>query len=354
MNTAAKALIAASALAVLASPILARQRGGGERLPQTCRAEIVRLCGGAGRSGLRTCLAKKAGEFSESCRGELRERIEQRRDGAAARGEPEAGTRTPGPGRTLAYGPDSLQALDLWVPEGAKAAPLVLFVHGGGWQRGSKNNATGRAMPAHMLAQGYAFAAIDYRLVPRNTVEDQAGDVAAALAHILKRAGELGIDPTRVVLTGHSAGAHLVALVGTDERYLKAAGLSFADIDGVMPNDGAAYDVAAQLKGAGPMMQETYRQAFGTDPARQTALSPTLQAASPNAPAFLLLHVQRPDAVAQAKALAEALRKGGSQAEVAGFPGEGLKGHMVINRKLGQPDYPATPVMDAWLKKVLG
>lgn len=120
------------------------------------------------------------------------------------------------------------------------------------------------------------------------------------------------------------------------------------------PNDGAAYDVAAQIVAAGPMMRDTYRQAFGTDPARQRALSPTAHAAAPNAPAFLLLHVQRPDAVAQSAALAEALKAAGSQVEVASLPGEGLRGHMEINRKLGQPDYPATAVMDAWLAKVLG
>ncbi|OYX16459.1 MAG: esterase [Sphingomonadales bacterium 32-67-7] len=256
--------------------------------------------------------------------------------------------------QTLSYGSDPLQALDLWVPQGAKRAPLVLFVHGGGWKRGSKSNAMSRTMPAHMLEQGYAFASIDYRLMPKNTVEEQASDVAAALAYLLGRAGELGIDPTRVVITGHSAGAHLVALVGTDERYLKAAGLSFADIDGVMPNDGAAYDVAAQMQQAGPMMKNTYEQAFGTDPARQKALSPTLHAAAPNAPAFLLIHVQREDGVAQNKALAEALKRAGTRVEVGSFPGEGLQGHAEINRKLGEPDYPATPVMDAWLKKVLG
>lgn len=348
MNTAAKLLVAAlAASAALATPILAQQRGG-ERLPPECRAEIVRLCG-TDRAQLRTCLRGKASELSASCRSELRARIGERRDpgagGAAAKAPPP---------QTLAYGNDSLQALDLWVPQGARKAPLVLFVHGGGWQRGSKNNATGRALPAHMLAQGYAFASIDYRLVPRNTVEEQASDVAAALAHILKRAGELGIDRSRVVITGHSAGAHLVALVGTDERYLRSAGLSFADIDGVMPNDGAGYDVATQMKDAGPRLAQTYAQAFGTDPARQKALSPVAQAAAPNAPAFLLLHAARPEAAAQARALAEALGKGGSQAEVAGFPGAGLRGHMEINRRLGEPGYPATPVMDAWLKKVLG
>lgn len=357
MTTAAKALIAAGTLALLATPILAQQRRGGEGgAGGVCRAEIQRLCGGD-RATMRTCLRDRYAELSEGCQTALRERMEARGGAGAMRGErgggrgAAAGAAAP---QTLAYGSDALQALNLWVPEGAKAAPLVLFVHGGGWKRGSKDNATSRAMPAHMLAQGFAFASIDYRLVPAATVEQQAADVAAALAHLLKRADELGIDRTRVVLTGHSAGAHLVALVGTDERYLKAVGLSFADLRGVMPNDGAAYDVQSQIADAGPMMKDTYAEAFGTDPARQKALSPTLHAAAPNAPAFLLLHVQREDAIAQTRTLADALKRSGTPVEIGSFPGEGLRGHMEINRRLGEPDYPATPVMDAWLKKVLG
>lgn len=352
MNTAAKALTALAAAAVLASPILAQQRrGGGERLAPQCRAEIMQLCGGD-RAALRTCLQERRGELSQGCQSALRDRIMARAGDRAGRGA--RGGAALAPQQTIAYGSDPLQALDLWVPEGKTRAPLVMFVHGGGWKRGSKDNAGSRALPGHMLAQGYAYVSINYRLVPAATVEQQAADVAAALAHLLKRADSLGIDRSRVVLTGHSAGAHLVALVGTDERYLKAAGLSFADIDGVIPNDGAAYDVAAQMAQAGPMMKETYTQAFGTDPARQKALSPTMQAAAPNAPAFLLLHVQRKDGVAQNKALAEALRRAGTAVEIGSFPGDGLKGHAEINRKLGEPDYPATPVMDAWLKKVLG
>jgi acetyl esterase/lipase len=351
MKIAAKALLALSAAGVLATPILAGQRAG-ERLSPQCRAEIARLCG-MERGALRGCLREKYSELSENCSAELRERMQQLRSrGGDGSGAGQA--ITPPPTQTLAYGKDSLQSLDLWVPEGARAAPLVLFVHGGGWKRGSKDNATGRAMPAHMMAQGYAFASINYRLVPKNKVEEQASDVAAALAYLLKRADQLGIDRSRVVLTGHSAGAHLVALVGTDERYLKAAGLSFADIDGVMPIDGAAYDVPAQIKTGPRIMLQTYTEAFGTDPKRQAALSPTFHAAAPNAPAFLLLHVQRPDGVAQANALAAALKRAGSQVEIGSFPGEGLQGHVEINRKLGKPDYPATPVMDAWLKKVLG
>lgn len=357
MTTATKALTALAAAAVLATPILAQQQRGGARLPAECREEIVALCG-TDRAQMRTCLRDKAAELSEGCRTALRERIEARggREGAPGR---RGGADAPAPSdapppQTLSYGSDPLQGLNLWVPKAERPAPLVLFVHGGGWKRGSKDNAMSRAMPGHMMEQGYAFASIDYRLVPAATVEQQAADVAAALAYLLERADALGIDRSRVVLTGHSAGAHLVALVGTDERYLKAAGLSFADIDGVMPNDGAAYDVAKQFAQAGPMMKATYEQAFGTDAARQRALSPTVHAAAPNAPAFLLIHVQREDGVAQNAALAEALKLAGTRVEVGSFAGDGLRGHMEINRKLGEPDYPATPVMDVWLRTVLG
>lgn len=280
-------------------------------------------------------------------RERIAKRLEQRAEGSAKR------ERAPGT-QTFSYGSDPLQVMDFWAPAGAKNAPLVLYVHGGGWKRGSKDTAMGNALPGHLRDQGYAFASINYRLVPNATVEQQASDVAQALAYLLAHADKLGIDRSKVVITGHSAGAHLVALVGTDEQYLRKAGLSFADIDGVMPNDGAAYDVPKQMEQAGRMMADTYKQAFGTDPARQKALSPTYHAAAPNAPRFLLLHVQRKDGVAQAQDLGAALKKAGVKVEYGSFPGTGLQGHAEINRKLGEPDYPATPVMDAWLKGVFG
>jgi len=281
----------------------------------------------------------------EKMRDRLRERLAERM-GA------DQGPKVPG-SETISYGSDALQVLDVWRAKGAQgAAPLIVFVHGGGWKRGSKDNATGRFKPEHYSAQGYAFASINYRLVPAATVEQQAADVASAVKALVDRAGALGIDRRRIVLMGHSAGAHLVALVGTDERYLKGVGLSFADISGVIPIDGAAYDVAAQMKDGPPIMQKTYAQAFGADPARQKAVSPTQQAAAPNAPQFLLLYVQRADGVRQAKALSAALEAGGSRVEHGSFPGEGLKGHAEINRSLGDPAYAPTATVDAWLKRV--
>jgi acetyl esterase/lipase len=283
----------------------------------------------------------------EKLRDRLRERIAERM-GA------DEGPKAPG-SETISYGSSALQNLDFWRAKGATGpAPVVVFVHGGGWKRGSKDNATGQFKPVHYPGEGYAFASINYRLVPDATVEQQAADVAGAVKALVDRAGTLGIDRRRIVIMGHSAGAHLVALVGTDEKYLRGAGLSFGDISGVIPIDGAAYDVPGQMKDGPPIMQATYKQAFGTDPARQKALSPTLQAAAPNAPQFLLLYVQRPDGVRQAEALDKALTASGSKVERGSFPGEGLQGHAEINRRLGDPTYAPTATVDAWIKRVVG
>lgn len=287
-----------------------------------------------------------AAGLAQAAPGErLRERLADRQGSDERQHGPRA--------QTIAYGSDPLQQLDVYAAQGTRAkAPLVLYVHGGGWKRGSKDVAASRYAPGHFTGLGYAYASINYRLVPEATVEQQAGDVALALKALLDRADQLGIDRSRVVITGHSAGAHLVALVGTDAQYLRGVGLSFADLDGVLPNDGAAYDVPAQVRQTGPMMKDTYDQAFGADPARQRALSPTFQAPSPNAPAFLLIHVQRKDGIAQNKDLEAALRRAGTAVERREFDGKGLQGHAEINRRLGDPTYAATPVVDDWLKRV--
>lgn len=251
----------------------------------------------------------------------------------------------------IAYGNDPLQKLDFWKSTKA-SAPLVIFVHGGGWKRGDKGNATGPFKAPHYVAQGYAFASINYRLVPQATVEQQAADVADTVAYFHNNARALGIDAKRVVLMGHSAGAHLSALVGTDPQYLRNAGLNMSALAGVIPLDGAAYDVPVQMADGARIMQSTYKQAFGNEIKRQRALSPTQHAAAPNAPAFLILHVDRDDGARQSAALADALRKSGVKVDLQAFEGRGLRGHADINRKLGDPSYPATPVVDSWLRRI--
>ena len=259
--------------------------------------------------------------------------------------------RTPSPEGTveLAYGEDPRQRLD-FTPAPARAAPLVLFVHGGGWRRGDKNIAG--HMAAHFHARGYAFAAINYRLVPDARPDLQAADVAAAVARLTRDARNHGVDPDRIMLVGHSAGAHLVALVGTDPAFLAAHRIPLSAIDGVVPLDGAGYDVPRQLEAAGPFLRRIYVNAFGEDPAYQRRVSPIAHAAGPNAAAFLILHVaSRPDdAGAQSQALGNALRQAGTPAEVAAAEGN----HMTIFRGFGSPGHQATALTDAFAERIFG
>ena len=261
-------LAAGAAVSVVALSSIAVAQHPDTGVSRDCRREVIKLCGlRGGREGVRTCLTQKYQRLSENCREEILSAVVKRAGEASA---------LPARAQAMSYGGDPAQILDFWpasMSPNAGRSPLIVFVHGGGWQRGSKDNATGRLKPEHYPSQGYAFASINYRLVPAATVEQQAADVAAALKALLARAD---VDPRRVVLMGHSAGAHLVALVGTDERYLKGADLSFANISGVIPIDGAAYDVFAQMVDGPQIMQSTYAQAFGTDPvpSRRTQCAP--------------------------------------------------------------------------------
>lgn len=251
----------------------------------------------------------------------------------------------------LSYGSNTLQKIDYWRPA-TNGAPLIIFVHGGAWMYGDKRNATGKNKIRHYLQQGYAFASVNYRLLPDCTVEQQAQDVTSALAYLISHAETLGFDPKRVVMMGHSAGAHLSALIGTDMRYLKEVGSGHESLRGVVLLDGAAYDVPRQIKEGGLLMRGMYVSVFGFDRERQIALSPTHNAAAPNVPAFLILHVQRPDGIMQSQALAKALKESGTSVEVHSFEGRGLTGHVEINNRLGDTSYPATPVVDEWLNRV--
>ena len=220
------------------------------RVSAECRREIVQMCG-RDRGAIRECLRERAATLGEDCRAELRERMGAMREPGAR-----AGQRTSG-GQEIAYGSDPLQRLDFHSTKASGPAPLVLFVHGGGWKRGDKDNATGTFKAPHFNGLGYHFASTNYRLVPAATVEQQATDVAAALAALLRQADSLGIDRRKVVLMGHSAGAHLVALVGTDPQYPRAAGLSPNDVAGIIPLDGAGYDVPAQMGENAMLMGDT-------------------------------------------------------------------------------------------------
>jgi acetyl esterase/lipase len=299
-------------------------------LPEECRTPELRQCL-AGGGDRRACVRRVVQSLPDSCRKAISERAADRAGGL------------PAGFQELSYGGDARQKLDLARPQVTGKAPLLLFVHGGGWSIGDKRMGAGQK-GAHFLGQGWAFASTNYRLVPQARVEDQAADVAAAIAFLRRQPG---IDAERVVLMGHSAGAHLAALVATDPAYLRAAGVPLSAVRGVVLLDGAGYDLGEQMAEPRNAVRSMYRQAFGTDPKRQAALSPARHAAAPNAAEWLILPVaSRLDSNAQSEKLARLLRDGGSRAEV--LPQQG-KTHASLNRELGAPGDATTAVVNEFL-----
>ncbi|MDB5751585.1 MAG: Arylformamidase [Ramlibacter sp.] len=114
--------------------------------------------------------------------------------------------------RDLAYGERPSNRLDLCVPAGAQAAPLLVFIHGGYWQQLSKDSSLFAAPDC--LAAGWAFAAIDYTLAPVATIAQMALECRQALRWLHASADRLGFDARRIVVAGSSAGAHLAAMAG--------------------------------------------------------------------------------------------------------------------------------------------
>src|SRR5512139_149603 len=139
--------------------------------------------------------------------------------------------------RDLAYGPRERERLDLYVPAGARACPCLVFIHGGFWQRNSK---AGSGFAARALAAaGWATVGVGYTLAPEVRVRDIVAEMGEALRMLRRVAPEHGIDPDRLVLSGHSAGGHLTAAV--------VAGMAGEDaaraVAGAIPISGV-YDLA--------------------------------------------------------------------------------------------------------------
>ena len=243
--------------------------------------------------------------------------------------------------------------LDLYGPgraEGPKR-PVVLFIHGGGWRHGDKANVGDQ--PEGFVSRGYLFASTNYRLDPPATPRDQGADVAAAVAWLHAHSAEHGGDGDTIFLMGHSAGAHLAALVATDERLLAPHGLEPADLAGVVLLDGAGYDVPRQMAAARlPMLKKIYGAAFGDDPDFQREASPITHVAKGRRyPPFVIFHAgQRPDSREQAEALAERLRAAGGEATTSHEPDEN---HMTIKRGLGTPGDGPTGKIYEFLDKFL-
>jgi acetyl esterase/lipase len=126
--------------------------------------------------------------------------------------------------------------LDLYLPRGKKEFPVLFFVHGGTWRSGDRKiyPKLGELYASH----GLGTVIISYRLSPKVQHPAHIQDVARAFAWTCKNISKYGGRSDEIVCMGHSAGGHLVSLLGTDENYLKAEKRSFADIKGVISVSG--------------------------------------------------------------------------------------------------------------------
>ncbi len=221
----------------------------------------------------------------------------------------DATTRTP----DLAYGTDVRQKLDVYVPKNSPAdgAPVVVFVHGGSWANGSRDNY--RFVGEALAARGCVAVLPSYRLYPQVRfplfVEDAAHAVAWARAH----AAEYGGDPQRIFIMGHSAGAHIVMLLALDEHYLRQAGMSSSDLRGVIGLSGP-YDFY-------PFGSGFHHEVFDFGGAPE--LTQPIHYVRAGAPATLLLYGSADRVVdpGNSARLADALRRAGSPVTIKVYPG---------------------------------
>jgi acetyl esterase/lipase len=236
--------------------------------------------------------------------------------------------------RDVVYGADRRQRFDVYAPAGASGAPVIFLVHGGGWRHGDK--AHGRLVRnkvARWVPAGFVVVSVNYRMLPDTRPVDQARDVARALATAQRMAAQWGGDRARFVAMGHSAGAHLVALLATSPSV--AAGQGVTPVLGTVLLDGAALDVPETMRARHPRL---FDDAFGADPAYWRAASPFHQAAARTAPMLIVCSTERASPCPQARAFARKLTGLGARMEV--LP-QALS-HAEINEQLGRsPRYTA-------------
>ena len=245
--------------------------------------------------------------------------------------------------RDVPYGSDPKQRMDVYLPAQTQAsgpAPVIFMVHGGGWRTGDKR--MGRVVDnktARWLPKGFVFVSVNNRLLPEADPLDQVADVAQALAVAQGQASRWGADPQQFILMGHSAGAHLVALLAASPTLGNLAGAQ--PWLGTVALDSAALDIA-------PIMQrkhyKLYDPAFGTDPAFWKAASPLQQLHAGAKPLLAVCSSRREESCDQAQGFAAHAVRVGVRVQV--LPQD--LSHGDINEQLGLPG-PYTQAVEGFL-----
>lgn len=257
----------------------------------------------------------------------------RRVDRLQARGTP----RKPGPPpdrKDVAYGNGRHEKLDVYLPAkgGDGLAPVIVMVHGGGWCVGDKAMAdvTGNKV-ARWTERGLVFVSVNYPMVNEGSdALAQAHHIARAIAYVQAHARGWQGDPGKLILMGHSAGAHLVSLVNADAGIRQANGV--APVLGTVSLDAGAIDVVRQMPKVYPFLKARYREAFGDGEAGWIAASPYHQLDRSAGPWLGVCSTTRKDdPCGQARAYAG---KSNSLGVKAGVLAQALS-HGALNKELG-------------------
>jgi acetyl esterase/lipase len=245
----------------------------------------------------------------------------------------------------VAYGSDPRQRLDVYrpaMPTAGGTSPVVLFIYGGSWTRGER--ADYRFVGEALAANGIIAVVADYRLSPQVRYARMLADNALALRWTLAHAAELGGDPTRTYLMGHSAGAYNAAMLALDPRWLQQVGLSPSQLAGWIGLSGP-YDFL-------PIVDPEVQIAF--DWPRTPADSQPIEHASSAAPRSLLVAGTGDDIVdaeRNTQGLANKLRAAGADVQVQMLKGVG---HITTVAALARPlDWlaPVLPTVLAFVRQ---
>ncbi len=197
--------------------------------------------------------------------------------------------------------------LDLYLPPGPGPHPVIVFVYGGAWKRGDRKDYGN--LGRRLAARGILTAAISYRLAPRHPHPAQVRDSARALAWVYANIKKYQGNPKKIFLMGHSAGAHLVALLACDPRWLAEQKLDPKIIAGVIAISGP-YDITFMARDVPKLAKEV----FSEHPENWKKASPANHLGKSPLPPFLIAHADKehPSLHQQAKMFSIALRQAGA------------------------------------------
>lgn len=222
-----------------------------------------------------------------------------------------------------AYGPDPLQTLDILAPTVGLAKAVLVFVHGGGWRAADKRDSTNvhHNFCVRMARRGMVVINVNHRLSPEVKHPAHIQDIAQAVKWVKQNINRFNGDVTRVYLSGHSSGAHLVALLAMDGRWITEAGSNLDGIAGVIGISGV-YDLALASQESWFLRSFMSKPAFGNSLGQLGKASPVSYPSSV-VPKFLLVNASEDEGsfAAVAQTLANKLKQARTPAQAVVLQG---------------------------------